>query len=148
MPSVNHGRPEIDRPPLTVTLRSMPRSLFFISIMAIAAAIQGRADDLRVVLNGAKQQQARLNCVVFTPGKTVGFSALYSHGFFNRFVPEDAHRFMHGLAAQGFQPKCIAFTPDGGWSMLHQFNSFMNLGIPDPAHQAMMKIIETGPELK
>lgn len=96
--------------------------------------------------SSVRQQLVTLNCLAFTHGTKADRYSLYGQGFFNRNNPEEAHRFMHLLAAQGNRAKYMVFTPTGGWSILHQFNNFMNPNIPEPAHHAMMRIVQSGPE--
>lgn len=121
------------------------RLAIILSVCAVSY-LNCRADDLRIVLSAERQRQGSLTCVGFTVDG--GFSANYANGFFNQNIPEEAHRYMHMLAAQGSRVKCVAINSVGGWSVIFDKNGFFNRNIPDPAHQAMLQLAANDHEIK
>jgi len=43
---------------------------------------------------------------------------------------------------------CVAFTPNGGWSLLYGTNGYSNRNIPEEAHRQIQRIANEGHELK
>jgi hypothetical protein len=67
---------------------------------------------------------------------------------FNRNIPQEAHEVMTNIHARGIRVKSIAFTPDGGWTVLYGRNGSFSRNVPEEAHQQLGRIAASGEEIK
>ncbi|TVS21178.1 MAG: hypothetical protein EA424_00230 [Planctomycetaceae bacterium] len=70
-----------------------------------------------------------------------------SADFSSRGIPDEASQEISRADGQR-RLTCIAFAPNGGWSLLSGRNGYINRNIPDEVHRQMERIANDGHELK